>query len=102
MEKFGKFVAVLFWSVSMTFINGLCFKQLWFWYIVPLGMIPLTIPMALGIILIVSAITTDKYMQIFIEEWKNDIEKYEIKKYAICSIWWPLACFFGWIYTFFI
>lgn len=101
MKNFGKFVALLFWAVGMAIINGLCFKQLWLWYIVPLGMTPLTIPMALGVMLIVSMLTADKYMQIFMGEWKKDIEKFEFKKYVLLSIWWPASLFFGWIYTLF-
>jgi hypothetical protein len=53
----SKFFAGMGLSLSCSFYNSWLFTKMWFWFIVPLGAIPLTVFHAMGISLMVSWFT---------------------------------------------
>lgn len=60
-EPLGKFVLVilnLFYSIGCTILSGCVLSVLWAWFAVPaFGLPALTIPLAMGIMLVVSYMT---------------------------------------------
>ena len=53
----GKLVALLFWMPAVAIWNGYVFLMLWTWFVVPLGIVQITLPLAIGIDLIVTFLT---------------------------------------------
>ena len=88
-------IMVLIWIVlSIVFIpgvfllNGYVIMVLWGWFIVPLGIIALSLPMAMGISLLVS------YMNFqhsdFFEKHKNDSSSHKIQRFVSICIGRPI------------
>ena len=49
MEKFGKFCAFVSCTIATTLSRGLVLSILWGWFIVPLGVVPIGVLLAIGI-----------------------------------------------------
>ncbi len=83
-------ILVFFLTLPFTILwRGYVLTILWGWFIVPLGVVALTLPMALGFSVIVSLITNDSSTNLTWEQYT--------------SFWtFPLVMLFsGWIYTLF-
>jgi hypothetical protein len=57
MSKLLKILGVLILGISLIIFNGFVITQLWNWFIVPLGVISISIAHAIGLSLIIGMLT---------------------------------------------
>ena len=97
LEIFGGITAIILLIPYSMLMNGWAITKLWGWFMVPLGLPMLTIPMALGIYTIVTYMT----YQINYAEIRADSGKgvgYVLGKGFVIATFKPLtAILMGWI-----
>ena len=94
MEAFLKFIGTLGFVFLSAILQGFVLVKLWGWFVVPqFGLAALSIPVALGLTLIISYLTSHYHG----EDRRETSEKFG------AAISKPLfALFIGWVYTFFL
>lgn len=89
-----KILLVLLAMPWTTMLRGFVLVKLWHWFITPLGVIELRVPIALGIALTVSLLTTDFDATREKREWWGHL--------VISTSVSLIALGFGWLYTLFL
>jgi hypothetical protein len=94
MESFGKFVLVVIGIVITTALRGWVLVQLWGWFVVPgLHAPPITIPMGLGLAVVVSLFAVRPSKEAKERAWS------ETFGFSVVA---SLLCLgAGWVYTLF-
>ena len=99
-EKMGCIAAIVLLTPFTAILRGFVLKILWNWFVVPVTGLPeLSIPMALGIALIVGFLT---YQHIHTDKEDEEVFESIVKGIAISIIHPLFALFFGWLYQLFI
>lgn len=97
-EAIGKTVAVVTALIIVALLRGLVLKIMWGWFIVPLGVTPINIPMAIGIAMTVGMLTQRESDP---NDKRSGTEKF-VTAFFTGIFGAGFVLFFGWIVQLFI
>lgn len=104
MEAIGKFFVSSIVLVLTVFLRGWAFSVLWGWFVVKQFDLPaISIPLAIGISLIVSYLTYDTAQALQRQrEDKREWSEKTMESFVVGVIAPPIFVGFGWIYQLFL
>lgn len=85
------FIVGLVVMIACSVYQGYVFAILWGWFIIPLGVVPITTAQAIGLMLLIKWATTRNKPKEASKDWKGDMVKMITQSLVETSCIWGIA-----------